>query len=302
MHKLAVSLCILMLPLAVLAQSSQGTITGTIKDPAGALIPGAAIEAKSINTGALYKTSSTNKGNYTIPQLPPGPYELTVTASGFKRYVRGSITVAVAQILRVDVALVVGGVTETVTVQAEASLLRTGSGDLSQNITVERMNDLPILGIGSGSSGSSGFRNPNNVTQLIPGISYTPNTDLKVNGAPNNSQNIRVDGQDATNQLISFATQQTQASVDAIQGVSVQTSNFAAEHGQVGGGLINQTTKSGTNTLHSSATLAYRAGDFSAAMEVGLFAISSGQAIGRAAARPCKRNRLIHRLYLAERL
>jgi hypothetical protein len=253
MRAIAIGICILLIPLALFAQSDRGTITGTVSDPEGAVVPAAAIEAKNVSSGTIYQTATTNTGNYTIPQLPPGAYEIAVTAPGFKRYVRGPITVAVAQTLRIDVALEIGGVTEIVTVQAEGSLLKTESGDISHNVTLERMDTLPILGIGTSAAGGSGIRNPENILQLIPGTYYTPALNMKVNGAPNNSNNVRLDGQDATNQMMSFQPQMNQASVDAIQEVSVQTSNFAPEYGQVGGGLINQTTKSGTNEFHGSA-------------------------------------------------
>src|SRR5947209_7591849 len=90
------------------AQSDRGTITGTIADPAGAIIAVAAIEARNLETGGAYRTVSTNTGNYTLSELPAGSYELTVAVPGFKRYVRSGITVLVAQTLRIDVALVVG--------------------------------------------------------------------------------------------------------------------------------------------------------------------------------------------------
>ena len=88
---------------AAFAQSDRGTITGTISDPAGAVIAGAMIEAKNVATGAVYPTASSDTGNYTIAQLPAGTYELTVTVPGFKKYVRGGLQVEVAANIRIDV-------------------------------------------------------------------------------------------------------------------------------------------------------------------------------------------------------
>ncbi len=148
-----------------MAQSDRGTITGTIADPAGAVVPGASIEAKNAETGALYKAASTSTGNYTLSQLPAGVYQLSVSVPGFKQYVRTGITVQVAQTLRIDIPLEVGNITETVTVNADAPLLRTEGGDLSHNVSAQRLSDLPIF------SAAGGIRNPYRVTELIPGAS-----------------------------------------------------------------------------------------------------------------------------------
>src|SRR5260370_37223120 len=113
--------------LALFAQSDRGTITGTISDPAGAVVASAAIEAKNVETGAVYKAASSTTGNYTLSQLPEGAYELSVTVPGFKKYVRQNIGVQVAQILRVDIALEVGATSESVTVTGEVTLLKTES-------------------------------------------------------------------------------------------------------------------------------------------------------------------------------
>lgn len=234
-------------------QSDRGTITGTIGDESGAVIPGANIAATNTATTAQYETVSTETGNYTLAQLPAGIYDLTVELPGFKKYIRQGITVQVAQTLRIDVALEVGGANEEVTVSADAPLLRTESGELSHNVTTGRLDELPVLGIGTAAAGSSGIRNPLAVTQLIPGSYFQPNTNVRVNGAPVNSQAVRIEGQDSTNSLIPFAQAQTQPSVDAIQEVSIQTSNFAAEYGATGGGVFNYTMKSGTNSFHGSA-------------------------------------------------
>src|SRR5689334_7969346 len=97
-----------------LAQGDRGTITGTIADPAGAVVAGAPIEAKHVETGAVYSTQSTATGNYTLSQLPAGAYEVSVTVPGFKKYVRQGLTVEVAGTLRIDVALEFGSAAESV--------------------------------------------------------------------------------------------------------------------------------------------------------------------------------------------
>src|SRR5579875_715774 len=252
-HVFALAFCAFMLPVALLAQGDRGTITGTISDPAGAVVANAAVQATHIETGTVYPSESTNTGNYTISQLPAGTYEVTVTAPGFKKFVRSGITVQVAATLRIDVPLEVGAATESVTVQADAALLKTESGELSHTVTTETVDTLPILSIGSSMAGSSAIRNPQAVAFLLPGAYVAPNSQMRVNGAPGNTASYRLEGQDASNGQVPATQAQIQPSVDAIQEVTIQTTNFAAEYGQVGGGFFNYTMKSGTNQLHGSA-------------------------------------------------
>src|SRR5271156_3994105 len=114
--KLIYSVSLLLFVSAAFAQSNLGTITGTITDPAGAVVPNAPIEARNVDTGALYQAAASGTGNYTIAQLPVGTYEISVTVSGFKKYVRTGIGVQVAGIVRVDPVLEVGATTESVIV------------------------------------------------------------------------------------------------------------------------------------------------------------------------------------------
>src|SRR5579872_2130195 len=108
MRSFLVVICLLVSTVVVLAQGDRGTITGTVSDPAGALVASASIQARNVDTGAIYPTESTATGNYTLSQLPAGTYELTATVSGFKKYVRANILVQVAAVVRVDVGLEVG--------------------------------------------------------------------------------------------------------------------------------------------------------------------------------------------------
>jgi len=243
----------LLLTLTALAQSDRGTITGTIADSAGSVVPAAPVQARNVETGAVYEAASTATGNYTLAQLPTGNYELSVTVAGFKKYVRQNLFLPVAQTLRIDVSLEVGSNAESITVSEAAPLLKTESGELSHNVTSQSMDQLPILGIGSAQASSSGIRNPLAASQLIPGTTFSGSGNLvRVNGAQGNTDAIRIEGQDATNGYLNGFSQHTQPSVDAIQEISIQTSNFSAEFGQVGGGFFNFTMKSGSNQLHGS--------------------------------------------------
>ena len=235
------------------AQSDRGTITGTISDPAGAVVANAAVEVANTATGVQYQAATTATGNYTVPQLPAGVYTLSIAVPGFKKFTRQGITVEVAATIRIDIALEVGAATESVTVQADAPLLRTESGDISHTIKAQNLDDLPILGIGAGQAGSAGIRNPYAMIQLVPGAMWQANSQVRINGTPNNTQSFRIEGQDASNTGTPGVQAQTQPSVDAIQEVAIQTSNYAPEYGQVGGGMFNVTMKSGTNQFHGTA-------------------------------------------------
>jgi len=103
----------------------------------------------------------------------------------------------------------------------EASMLKTETGDVSTNINSETLTQLPLMGVGAAASGSSGIRNPNNVLNVVPGTYYVPNSQVKINGAPSNTQTYHVEGQDTTNQGYPYAPAQVQQGVDALQEVSV---------------------------------------------------------------------------------
>ncbi len=246
MRILAVPICCLLLICCpAFAQSSRGTITGTIVDPANAVIPGATIEAKNSETGAVYNAGSSASGNYTLNELPVGMYQLSAAVPGFKQYVRTGITVLAAQVLRVDIKLEVGNIAETITVNGDAPLLKTESGELSHNVSTDRMNDLPVMGF------AQAIRDPYAVINLMPGTSTGGG--IRVNGAPGSTQALRIEGQDSTMGQMVGIPGFSQPSVDAIEEFAVQTSNYAAEYGQAGGGNFVVTMKSGTNRYHGSA-------------------------------------------------
>ena len=244
--------CLFLLMLPMFAQSDRGMITGTVADPAGAVVAGASIQVKNVETGAVYQVGTSSTGNYVVP-VPTGNYELSVNVQGFKRYLRPNLVVPVAQTVRIDVALEIGSSSESVTVTDATPLLKTESGELAHNVSSDTLNNLPVLGIGSANVGATGIRSPYSVMNLIPGASWLADNTMRLNGQEGNSSALRVEGQDATPTVSLGQTSQTQPSVEATQEVAVQTSNYAAEYGQAGGGLFNFTMKSGTNQFHGSA-------------------------------------------------
>ena len=231
------------------AQSDRGTITGTVSDPAGAMIPGAALVATNPETGVEFHTLTTNTGNYTIPNVPSGTYDINVEMSGFRQYLQKGVTVQVATTSRVDIVMQVGSTTESVTVTADAPLLKSESAEQSTTLTGDRINGLPL----NFATGAGAVRNPLMFVQLAPGTSVGGWNDIRVNGAPSNTFRIIFEGQDTTSALNPRVSDESQPSVEAIQEFTLQTSNFSAEFGQVSGGLFNFTSRSGTNQYHGSA-------------------------------------------------
>jgi hypothetical protein len=241
--------------LAAFAQGDRGTITGTVTDPTGAIVPNANIQITNSDTAASYKVGTSSTGNYTLANLPAGSYVLTVDAAGFKKYERPGLVVQVAETVRVDAVLQVGASTDTVTVSAEAPLLKTESGEISHQVDFTDADQLPLFTTNgaAGSTGLGNIRDPLTVLNILPGASQSTDLSLRINGLPSSSQTIMVEGMDATNGMWRQTNQATQQGADAVQEVSVQTSNFAAEYGGAGGGYLNFTMKSGTNQYHGSA-------------------------------------------------
>ena len=244
----------LLFTVAALAQNDRGTITGTVADPTGALVPSAAITARNVETGAVYEAATTATGNYALAQLPAAVYEMTVAAAGFGKYVRQGITVQVAQTERIDVVLQLASAGESVTVTADAPLLRTDSTEMSQNLSTSRVGELPLYGA---RGAEAGLQNPYAFVRVMPGATLLPgsgqNNSIRVNGMPNDTFNVQIEGQESTFTMFRTYEAAIQPGVEALQEVALQTSNYSAEFGQVGGGFINFTAKSGTNELHGSA-------------------------------------------------
>ena len=247
-------LCAL-LAVAAFAQSDRGTITGTVLDPASAAVPGAKVTAKNIDNGAVFEASTTITGDFTLPSLPAGKYEMTVGAAGFKTVTRLNIGVQVDQIARIDTVLQVGASTESVTVTAEAPVLRTENAEQSMDVKGEKVSDLP-LNFGGGGSAGGGIRNWLSFIILAPGVSGTA-YNSPINGIPTGTYGnfkVYLEGQDSTSvNDASWTSSVAAASVETINEFAVQSSNFSPEFGQVAGGYINFTTRGGTNQIHGSA-------------------------------------------------
>lgn len=169
---------------ALLAQSDRGTITGTVADPAGAMVPNAA-GSQEHATDAGFAAVTTATGNFTLASIPAGTYELAVSVPGFSRSVQQGVQVQVAITVRLDVVLKVGGAAESITVRAEAPMLRTENAESSVNGSGDKINDLPLnFGGGAGSIGA--IRSQMAFIVLSPGVSGS-GTGARVNGFAGNT-------------------------------------------------------------------------------------------------------------------
>ncbi|MCX6606025.1 MAG: TonB-dependent receptor [Acidobacteria bacterium] len=239
---------IFLFSLVAFAQSDRGTISGTVSDPAGALIPNANVTVVNQATGVKLALATTQTGNFSAPYLNAGLYEVTVEVQGFRKSVQKNIRVQVAQSASLDITLQIGSAAESISVTAESPLLNTDSAASSTTINREQLNQLPLnFAIGQGA-----IRNPLSFTQLTPGASINGWNNIKVNGAPAGTFKIIFEGQDSTSSLDGRVSDESQPSVEAVEEFTLQTSNYSAEFGQVGGGLFNFTSRSGTNQYHSS--------------------------------------------------
>jgi hypothetical protein len=254
---------ILLFPTLCLAQLDRGTITGTVTDPSGAVVPATKITLKNRATNATYRAATTASGDYTAVNLPAGAYDLTFEAPGLKTLVRSGIVVAVSETGRVDVSLQVGQSAETVTVTAEASALQTDSPVTGVVLQNREVNDLP-LNFGSGGRDAENF-----AIQLAPGVAGSA-SGTEINGTPQFSKEVLLDGATATGYRSGDAYQQS-PSPEALQEFKVETSGMSAEYGRTSGGLFNFVMKSGSNQVHGSALFEFRNQDLDANTFLGNF-------------------------------
>ncbi len=234
------------------AQSDRGSITGTVVDPDGGVVPGATVVAENPENGARYETVTTQTGNYTLSQVPVGSYNLNIELPGFGRFRQEGIRIFVGQTARIDARLQLGNLAEEVNVVADASMLDTQSAEIASSVTSENLNSLPLNFGARGNQAAAAIRNPYSFVTLVPGGNISSYSSLKVGGAPINTFQIRVEGMEANNHRLMIRIDQVQPSVESLEEMTVHTSNFAAEYGQVAGGIFNLTAKSGTNTVHGS--------------------------------------------------
>ncbi|MDD5542504.1 MAG: carboxypeptidase regulatory-like domain-containing protein [Acidobacteriia bacterium] len=235
----------------ILAQTSRGTVSGTVYDASGAVIPAANVELKNIQTGVLRTSTSNNVGIYRFDAVDLGRYSLKVMVQGFKTFVTENIGVEAARTLTIDVTLQAGGGETVVEVNASADELLTKDAPIRGGsfnpvdvvkLPISSLNPIALARTLPGvvlASGSSTFGNGGSSTQFA------------VNGQRPRGNNYMLDGTD-NNDISVGGPAQAFNITDAVQEFSAQTSNFGTEFGRSGGGVFNVITKSGTNQFHGT--------------------------------------------------
>jgi len=248
----------------LLAQTFRGTLLGTVADATGAVIPGASISVKNMDTGIERTTESNSDGAFTVPELPVGRYAVTAAVTGFAPYHAEGISIEVAGHVNLTITLQTGVQKEDVVVSGNALQVETTSNTLGATLTTNDVKNLPVNG-----------RDYTKLIYLSPGVSGSPDQisdspgsfgAFSVNGARGRSNNFLLDGTDmndgyrndpAVNEPGVFGAPATILPIDAVSELRV-LSNFEPEYGRSAGGIINIVTKSGTNRFHGTAAEYFR--------------------------------------------
>jgi len=235
------------------AQQGSGTISGTVSDQQGAVIPGAQVEVRNVDTNATFSAVTNETGSYVAPGLAVGEYEISAESSGFKRSVRSGVTLQVQQNAQINIQLEIGQVAEVVEVTGAAPLVDTGGATLGTVIERKSVSDLPLNGrqalaltlltagvVSNAGPTASGFGDR--------GIQLSA---ISINGSPNSMNGQMLDGNNNT--LTYVGEVGVPPAVDSVQEFKVQSGTMSSEFGFTAGGSINLVTRSGTNEIHGTA-------------------------------------------------
>ncbi|HEX6773296.1 MAG TPA: TonB-dependent receptor [Acidobacteriaceae bacterium] len=233
----------LLLPIAFCANAwaqIAGGLQGRVTDASGAAIAGARVTATRTSTGVARTTATTGDGYYAVTQLEPGSYSVKVMAQGFATVLRQRVTVATGAAVRVDAALKPGGAQETITITDDVPLLQSELSNIQTNIPGTTVQAIPL-----------NTRNFIQLSTLAPGVALPPGTLLpRINGGRPRTNEYLYDGisalQPEPGQVVFFPI------LDDIQEFTIESNNVPAEYGRFNGGVVNVTTRSGTNDFHGS--------------------------------------------------
>jgi len=224
-----------------------GSISGTVVDPQGAVVPNAGVRATQIETNRVFATTSSNAGVVQLPSLPPGTYSIVIDAGGFSSYTARDVMVAVGKDTSLGmIALKVGNTAETVTVEGAAPLVESTTDQLSQTFDNKEVASVPL----GNTYDSFVLFSPGVVTAGSGGFSNNNGAELSINGQRARSNNFQLDGQNNNDNTIGGASIFF-GNQDAIAELQVVT-NFDAEYGRNLGGVVNYITKGGTNSFHGT--------------------------------------------------
>src|SRR5215212_5905710 len=244
----AFALLVVWMPVCVLAQSSNGSISGIVNDEQGGALPGVTISATNVATAASRSAVTNETGHYQIALLPPGTYDVAGELSGFQPYKRNRIVVNVGTDVALNVTLRVGA-SETVTVTAAAPLVETSRTQVSSVVNEKAIQNLPTNG-----------RNFIDFVLTTPGVvKDVRQGDISFAGQRGTLNSLVIDGANNDNTFFGQALGRTgsgrapyQFSQDAVQEFQVNNNAYTAEYGRAGGAVINVVTKSGTNDFHGT--------------------------------------------------
>ena len=248
----------LVLSILASAQSANSSLHGTVADPKGALVAGAAVTLSSQATGFSRTVKTDDQGSYQFLEVPPSTYVMTVTAAGFATTKRDNVVLQVSSPTTANITLQVQGGSVIVDVTSEAPMVNTQDATLGNNFNARQLTDLPSEG-----------RDPVAILSLQPGVTYIGNTTNdqqnsdsrggSVNGARSDQTNITLDGLDDNDQLEGYAFEGAmRTTLDSLQEFRVVTGNYDAGSGRSSGAQVSLVTKSGTNAFHGSAYEYYR--------------------------------------------
>ena len=243
----------LLVPARLASQVDMGSVSGVVRDPSGAAIPGAKMTLTNKNTGITAATTTGSEGQYSFSSVKVGHYSISATAPGFKSTQHNNLTVDVQQKVELDIALALGESTETITVNTAPPLLETQDASVGQVIEAKTINDLPLNG-----------RNFTFLAQLSAGVTQGQQDtrglgssgSFAANGLRPSQNNYLLDGMDNNTNLVDFlngSAYSVKPPVDAIQEFKIETNNYSAELGRSAGAVLNATLKSGTNEFHGVA-------------------------------------------------
>lgn len=232
------------------AQFEYGEVLGTVRDQSGAIVAGAKITLRGLDTNVERTVLTNDQGNYSFPGLRAGNYQVDATQAGFRPAKSGPLALRVSDRLRFDLELTPGQVTEAITVTGEsAPLLETDTSSRGQTIQGRQIRELPL--------------NKRDYTQLVllaPGTTYNPAQRLggaiSINGNRSLQNNYLLDGADNNSNTTSFRGERVDVirpSVDSVEEFRVLTNSYSAEYGRSAGAVVNVSIKSGTNRLHGAA-------------------------------------------------
>src|SRR5271165_2051397 len=250
LHRVGLGIALLAVTFCGAAWAQTSSITGTVKDSSGAAIAGATVVVTSPERGITRQMTTNSTGEYSEAGLPPGTYNIIVTATGFKKYQAKGVKLDVAEKARVDVPLEVGSISTEVIVQGEnVAQVETQSSELAGTVTGKEITQLELNG-----------RNFTTLVTLVPGVSNQTGMDepqvgingsvaFSMNGGRTEYNNWELDGGDNMDNG-SNGTLNVYPSVDAIAEFKVLTSNYGAQYGRNGSGTVEVETKGGTTKFH----------------------------------------------------